>query len=148
MILNNVVEIAKKNEWPYSSFEEGNIYIDVIGENGAWTSYTKIIEEEYQFNFYSSLNNNIPKEKIEKILNLITRINYGLKNGNFELDIDTGEIRFKTSVAFLKDKIDKQLIEKIMYMNILYMDNYFKHIMTALYSSKNPKEILLEEPKK
>ncbi len=34
----------------------------------------------------------------------ITRANYGLPSGNFEMNYDTGEVRFRTSV-FVTDRI-------------------------------------------
>ena len=119
MILENVKKILDKNKWPYNELEDGNLYIDVLGKNGSWTSYTKIIEEEYQFNFYSSLNLKVPEEKIGKVMELITRINFSLKNGNFELNIDNGELRFKTTISFAKEHFDEVLIEKVPFFNKL-----------------------------
>lgn len=134
MIKKMVVEIAKKNDFPYKVTDDNDIYLDVIGKSGTWISFSKVLEDENLFNFYSVLNTSIPKQKRDKILKLITKINFGLKTSNFEFNENTGELRLKNSISFPENKENEDFIQRAIFLNITCMDNYFEEIMKEIYS--------------
>ncbi len=52
--------------------------------------------------------------------------------GNFELDFDSGEIRFKTSLDVTGDRITPALIKQLVYINVLTIDQYLPSIQAVL----------------
>jgi hypothetical protein len=52
--------------------------------------------------------------------------------GNFELDFDSGEIRFKTSLDVTGDRITPDLIKQLVYINVLTIDRYLPSIQAVL----------------
>jgi len=68
----------------------------------------------------------------------LTRANYGLVVGNFELDFTDGEIRYKTSIDVEGDCLSKALVRAIVYTNIIMMDKYMPGIMALLYANVSP----------
>ncbi|MCT4585827.1 MAG: YbjN domain-containing protein [Peptostreptococcaceae bacterium] len=134
MIKKMVVEIAQKNNFPYKVTDSDDIYLDVIGKTGTWISFSKVLEDENLFNFYSVLNSSVPENKRDKILKLITKINFGLKTSSFEFNEITGELRLKNSISFPENKANEDFIERAIFLNITCMDNYFEEIMREIYS--------------
>ena len=55
--------------------------------------------------FYSVLPLNVPCGQASAIAEFITRANYGMALGNFELDFNDGEVRYKTSVDVTETEI-------------------------------------------
>lgn len=51
---------------------------------------------ENAFLSYAALNESVPAARIAAVGEYLHRANYGLPNGNFELDCDDGSIHFKT----------------------------------------------------
>jgi hypothetical protein len=51
------------------------------------------------------------KGKQQTIAKFITRANYGMSLGNFELDFNDGEIRYKTSIDVTDDRLNFALIQ-------------------------------------
>lgn len=136
-----VKEIAEDNKWSYQE-ANGLIKIDAEGKRGNWQTFCKCIEEEGRFCYYSLCPGVTPKENIPYMSEVITRINYGMKIGNLEMDCDTGEIHFKTYVDFFDANIQKEAIAQCMYINIIIFNEYYENIMRAIYSTVRDEEFL------
>jgi hypothetical protein len=70
----------------------------------------------------------------------ITRANYGLPNGNFELDFRDGEIRYKTFVSCLETVPGKAVIEESIVVPALMLDRYADGILAVMFGMKTPEE--------
>lgn len=73
--------------------------LPMTGVHGIWDMFVQIREEHAQVVFYSVCPFPATSGQRSAVMELITRINYGIVVGNFELDLDDGEIRYKTSVV-------------------------------------------------
>ncbi|MDQ2085365.1 YbjN domain-containing protein [Herbivorax sp. ANBcel31] len=140
-IIDVVREIAKENGWAFNEIND-LIKIDVEGKNGTWSSFCKCLEEEKKFIYYSVLSIKVPKDKILRTVEFITRLNYGLKIGNFEIDMDTGEFHFKTAVQLIDNTNSHDIIGNNIIINILTMDEFLPLIMKIIYSDTPIKDIL------
>ena len=74
------------------------------------------------------------------VAEFITRANYGLKVGNFEMDMDDGEVRFKTSIDVEKDQLNRTQVSNLVYANVWTMDRYLPGIFSVIYGSENPRQ--------
>jgi len=68
------------------------------GENGRWPCYAQAHGDQDRYVFYSVIPVTAPEDRRIAVAELLTRANYGMLIGNFELDLDDGEIRYKTSI--------------------------------------------------
>ncbi|MNW10824.1 hypothetical protein D3C71_2081250 [compost metagenome] len=55
----------------------------------------------------------------------LTEENYDLAVGNFELDTEDGELRFRTSVDAENAQFTKELFARMLTTNVEIMDYYF-----------------------
>src|SRR5437763_14378510 len=85
--------------WPFL-VDPGDTVLQVqyAGEHGTWLCFAHAREVRDQLAFYSIYPTLIPPQQRVAIAELLTRTNYGLIIGNFEFDLDDGEVRYKTSV--------------------------------------------------
>lgn len=144
-MFDTMVQFFKDDEWRFEQIEGKTILkMGFKGENGAWRCFAQIREEQKQFIFYSILDFNVPAEKRPKMAEFITRANYGLITGNFEMDFSDGEVRFKTSMD-VKDNEDKfctSLIKKMVYLNVLMTDKYLPGIVAVQHDLLSPQEAI------
>ena len=62
---------------------------------------------------------------LDELIKYLTMANYGLANGNFELDVRDGEIRYKTFVnCDGLESLSRDVIEDSVYMCCVMMDRY------------------------
>jgi hypothetical protein len=105
------------------------------GENGKWTCYAHAREEVHQFVFYSLLPVNTPSDKLDAMAEFMTRANYGMIVGNFELNYEDGEVRYKTSLDIGDGDLSLLLVKQLVYPNVATMDLYLPGLMAVIYSN-------------
>src|SRR5688500_12466181 len=80
----------------YYALGDGNFLTHFTGQNGKWQVFCTI--SGTRLHCYSVLPTIVPQEKQREVMEYLTRANYGLSIGNFEMDLRDGEIRYKSSV--------------------------------------------------
>jgi hypothetical protein len=142
-IFDIVVKFFEEEDWPFAKVEgESALRLTARSNNGQWTCYAQAIEEDEEFIFYSICPVNTPENKRLTMAEFLTRANYGLSLGNFELDFEDGEIRYKTSINVGGDILSKALIMNLVDINITMMDTYLPGILTVIESDVSPAEAI------
>ena len=135
-LLNAAASYFQQQEWEFiKSFKDSTIQFVFSGENGQWNCLIKTRETTSQFVFYSICPIPVPEEKRLLIAEFITRANYDTIIGNFELDFDDGEIRYKTSIDVEGDRLSIANIESLIYPNLGTMDRYLPGIKAIIERS-------------
>ena len=120
-----VIQFFRTENWEFTPTQNPSILrMACQGEISQWRCYAKVKETERQFAFYSVCPSKAPSEKLFAIAEFIARANYGVIIGNFELDFDDGEIRYKTSIDAQEIELNLDAIAQLVYTNVLMMDRY------------------------
>ncbi len=128
-LLNTAANYLQLREWYFiKSLENYTIQFVFAGQNARWNCLVRTRETASQFVFYSICPILIPENKRLAIAEFITRANYGTIIGNFELDFDDGELRYKTSIDVEGDRLTNANIESLIYANLGTMDRYLPGI--------------------
>jgi hypothetical protein len=140
-----VVDYLTEDDWKFNVVKDDTaLMLSFRGEAGSWQCFATVDEEKQWFTFYSILPSNVPEEKRVEIAEFITRANYGLVIGNFEMDYADGEVRYKTSVDVEGGELTPKMIENLMRANLMTMDRYFAGVMGVLYGDRDPAEAIAE----
>lgn len=115
----------EKDEWSFTPMDDQPVLrMGFQGDNGAFSCFAQAIEERGQFVFYSFAPFLVPEDLRDAAIEYITRANYGLFVGNFEMDLSDGEIRFKTSADVAGTGMPPMLFKTNVVQNVLLMDRY------------------------
>ncbi len=90
--------------------------------------YTNIRKDINQIVLYSSPQLKIPEEKRMETCKKINEINFDLPVGNFELDFEDGEIRFKTYFESVDSSFSNDYLKLLLESNIYTMTKYLDEI--------------------
>ena len=124
-----VKQFFEEDNWSYLQLSDGiTLQLVCQGKNGQISCYARSYEEAQQCIFYSLFPVPIPREKRSLIAKLITEINYGMIIGNLEMDWEDGELRYKTSIDVEGDRLSTALVKRLVYSNVLTMDEYIPAI--------------------
>lgn len=138
-IFNTVIEFFEEDGWNFHWLEGMSVLsVPFTGKNGRWMCYAQAREEQEQFVFYSVSPINAPPERQTALANFITRANYGMIIGNFEMDHSDGEVRYKTSIDVEGDQLSAALVKQLVYANVIIMDRYLPGIMAVIYGDSDP----------
>jgi hypothetical protein len=132
-IYQAMLNFFSEEDWEFTKLQgELTLRLACKGKNGEWNCYALANETQQRFLFYSIYPQDIPPTNRIAIAELLSRANHGIEIGNFELDFDSGEIRFKTSLDVTGDRITPALIKQLVYINVLTIDQYLPSIQAVL----------------
>jgi hypothetical protein len=132
-ILITIIDFFTEDDWTFTKLQgQSTLQVVCQGENGKWNCYAQARESQEQFVFYSLYPEVAPEDKRLAMAEFLTRANYGLIIGNFEMDFNDGEIRYKTSIDVEGDLLSTDLIKQLVYANIMMMDHYIPGIQAVI----------------
>lgn len=142
MLLEATQSVLQKQGWQFYDLGDATLRIDVQGPTANWMILVQCIEESEQLIAYSICANKPPTSRYGAVQEFLTRANFGLRIGNFEFDLEDGEIRFKTSIAFAGTVSVEPMIEKSLLLNIMTMQQYLDGILQVMFSDIAPLEAI------
>ena len=138
-------QFLNEDEWHPQQLEDKTMYrMGFSGKNGDTTCYAQVYVDLEQFLFYVIAPTKVPEGERAVAAEFITRANYGLRIGNFELDFNDGEVRYKSSIDFEGEPLTPGLIKHAMYPAVQTMDRYLPGLMSVVYGSKSPSQAISE----
>lgn len=138
-IFDTIIQFFKEDDWHFEKIEgKPMLKMGFKGTNSSFRLFAQADEENCRAIFYSILDSNIPPEKHATVAEFLTRANYGLKMGNFELDFSDGEVRYKTSIDVEGGQLVSTMVKNLVYANVLMMDKYYPGIMSVVYGGASP----------
>jgi len=144
-IFEAVINFFKENNWLFFQMEqEPALQMSFQGENGQWMCFVKVREEQEQLIFYSISPVKVPENKRLVMAEFLSRANFGLSIGNFELNFADGQIRYKTSIAAKGNGVNSALIGQLIFANLLTMDEYLPGIMSIIYTELSAVEAIAQ----
>lgn len=132
-LLQTVQTFFQQDGWDFRLINrENTVQLAFQGKHDRWTCYAQTHEEQHSVVFYSIFPAKVPADRSSAIAYFLTLANYGMIIGNFELDFQDGEIRYKTSLDVTGDRITPALIKSLVYTNVLTLDQYLPGIQAVL----------------
>jgi hypothetical protein len=120
-----VIDYLETRDIPHVVDETGSIVgLLSASEKGPWTVYIAMLEADEQVVVHSSFNPPVPGDRRDAIALFLTRANYGILLGNFELDLDDGELRYKTSIDVRGAELTEALLDNLVVANVAMFDRY------------------------
>jgi hypothetical protein len=99
VLLEVAVEFFETTGWRAEQHpDEPMLRATFEGEHGAFPCYVIAYEDLDRLAFYAVVPGLVPPDHRDDVALLLSRLNYGLVVGNFELDHDSGEVRFRAGV--------------------------------------------------
>ena len=139
MLAVAVEHYLKSQNWHFKYDEAKNLFTLTMQLERIDSAQVRIWIGEDHIRTYAILPNHIPERKRELVCRFITRANYDLLNGNLEMDLNDGEVRYKTYL-YAKDRIPAQNeIERYIDISFLTLDRYAEGIMKILYADLDDK---------
>lgn len=131
--------------WKFEKDEDhGIIKTGVNATNASYRLIIYAIEDKDLLTVYVSQDNNIPENKRAAVAEFITRANFGLNLGNFDLDMDSGELGYKVAVDVEGGMLSTDMIGNMVGAAVATMDKYYPGLMSVLFANVTPQDAILQ----
>jgi hypothetical protein len=142
-LMNVILKVLAEEQWYFQEIEgKPAVRAGFHGEHGTWVCYINVDEDRRQVVIYSLMGLNIPAQKRTAVMEYLTRVNYILRVGNFEMDVDQGEVRFRTSLETPEGELSLAMARALIYTNVHTIDYYAPGVMAVLHSDLSPEASL------
>lgn len=134
-----------EDEWFPRRIEGKYAYsMSYSGKNGDLRCYAIVRVDLEEFLFYAVAPVKVPEDVRTAVAEYLTRANYGLRIGNFELDYSDGEVRYKSSLDFEGQSLTPDLIRNAIYPAVHTMDRYLPGLLRVSFGGATPHEAIEE----
>lgn len=114
------------------------------GSEQKWDVFVLVREAARQVIVYSVLPLNTSEARRPAMAEFITRANYGLHCGNFEMDYSDGEVRFKTSIDVEGGTLTETMIKNLLDANVTTTNNYINGSIKVAFVGVAPEAAIQE----
>jgi hypothetical protein len=139
-----VLNFLKADGWFPQELESNLFRVTYAGKNGKFVCFAQLRFDKSQLLFYVMSPINCPMLKSPNLAEYLTRANWGLRIGNFEMDYSDGQIRYKTSIDYDGFELNDHMIRNLLYPAIQTADRYLPGIMHVIFGNKTPEEAIIE----
>lgn len=142
-IFDEIAEFFVGDEWgPEQVEEEPILRMEFEGDHGKWTCLACAYDERERFVFYSVLPVVVPAEKRAEAAEFLTRANFGMEIGNFEMKFDDGTVQFRTCVDVEGGDLSPKMIQNLAYVNVMVTDQYLPGLVMVIEGDATPAEAI------
>ncbi len=108
-----------------------NLPVDI--ENGKLNLFIHSHEESRRVFVYSRPQDMlVPIDRIAALADFLTRANYGLPLGNFEIDMNDGEMNFKNSIDISDGELTQKMVQTLIVFSLECMSRYLPGIRAVI----------------
>ncbi len=144
-LIDIVEEYLVEIGWKFEKDEDSDIIkTGVNAKNAAFRLIIYSIEDKDLLTVYVAQDNNIPASKRMLVAEFIARANYGLNLGNFDLDMDDGELGYKVSADLEGGQLSTDMVGNMVGAGVSTMDQYYPGLMAVLFSNAKPEEAIMQ----
>ena len=152
--MNQLIEAVKtlfeEKKWYWQQTDEDTLRGSICGDNARWEWFACGEREDDLLYFYSVCPLSVPKERRHAAAEFLTRANYGMPLGNFEMDHSDGEVRYRTSLPLEPGQVPSQKrLGGIIHANFRTLDRYLPGLLAVIYGKTTPRRAIreIESPK-
>lgn len=107
----------------------------VAGDNGSYRLIIVVDSERAVVRFLTFVEGKVPEHRLREVMEFLTRANYGLLLGNFEIDLSDGEVRFKAACESENNTLTYTQFQNNLYLSVALMDRYSPGLQRVVQGS-------------
>lgn len=140
-ILDALRKYLQSQEVPFQDAPElSALRLGFTGENGNWVCLAVADDKRKLARFYSIAPFTIPPARRAAVNEYLARVGFNMPVGGFELDLDDGEVRLKTSLPLGKAKPTQELLAGLVWPNVAAMDRYLAGLVAVAQHGMDPQQ--------
>jgi hypothetical protein len=137
--LIDYIESKNFNHTPYP--EEKRVTLSMSGKNANFRFTARITNEDDYLQVTANYPFSVREEKLRSsTAELITRANYCMPLGKFEMDMADGEVRFHLTHVIGELGLTSEMIERHFMAAYFTMDRYFPAFMQHIHAGYTPED--------
>ena len=142
----SIAEVYKAENLNFSTEEErGLIRFSMNTEASPDVRFTARVVNPRTALFTTILPMNIPEKNRAAVSEYLTRVNYTLLLGNFQMDLSDGELSYKSVGVFEEESgLPDSVVTRLTYVGFNMFDKYIPGVFAIIYGGRTAEEAFQE----
>ncbi len=129
----SVVKFLKAEDIHFSQLNDKTIYrVGFGGKNGTFFMYIDVDEDSEHIECITMCPLRAAENTKTDVLRLFAHVNWRLAAGHFDIDLNDGEVRFRTSIFAGSSEFDHDLIKHLVFVSMTTMDMFIPVIASVI----------------
>ncbi|MCB6991392.1 YbjN domain-containing protein [bacterium 210820-DFI.6.38] len=142
-VIDTIKSFFENNDWKYNFNDKDKVFSAGIDMGNILGNVRMVILLEDNFyNVYMVMNSKVEEKYFPVVAEFLHRANYGLKDGNFEMDYRDGEIRYKSFVNFKNIDVSEEVVGESIIVGAAMIDRYGKGLLKLMLGDGSPEECI------
>jgi hypothetical protein len=138
-LIDDVVAYFEVRGWPISRHESLPIVrMDFATDNTEGTMFVQVFPARRRVVAYAALPDRVPEARRVEVAELLTRANGALAVGNFELNFDDGEVRFRSGIDLGSTPLTDELIDPLVQSCLVSVGDHAPAIRAVADGTQTP----------
>jgi hypothetical protein len=112
------------------------VRVSGVGRTDTFDVVVQWSDEDQTVSAYAVGTHAVPPEQRPGVMELVTRLNFGLVIGCFELDVDDGELRFRASVDLEGSSQEPALLKNLVFAAAASFGRYLPAFIDVMSGTK------------
>jgi len=144
-LLDKVTEFLTREGLEYRRMRDVDaVEMGVAGDNGNYRVVIVSDQDRPVMRFLTFVEGRVPATRRREAMEFITRANYGLLVGNFEFDLDDGEVRFKAAGDYEDGDMSQSQFRNLLFLSVSMVDRYFPGLQSVIQGSSDAAAAIAE----
>ena len=140
-----IVSYLERDGWKFRRLTGHEaLEMGVAGEVGNYRLVVTVDGDRNVVRFLTFPDGKVPETRRREVMEYLTRANYGLLLGNFELDLGDGEVRFKCAADIEGHGLSYEQYQSMLYVSVAMLDRYFPGLQQVVQGSSDAAAAIAE----
>jgi len=123
----------------YQAFpEKGYVALHFNGKRVSWRCFAVANDDLEVFKLLVQVPERVPGDQRAPVADFLTRANFGLNVGAFEMDMSDGEVRFRVGVDLENTTECTALLRQCLAAGLTTSERYYPGLMAVLHGDVRP----------
>lgn len=133
-----VLGVLDERGWKAIPFGDGSVLVPVRDCCAAYDVFLTTNDETRFVCSYCIFSARVPADRRAAVAEALTRANWGLALGNFEIGFDEGEVRFRMGVDVEGGQLAPQMLHNMLAIGLYTAERYHDAVMRVAYGDIDP----------
>ena len=138
VLMDVVIAGVEQNGWRYTKGEDSFIFFPIVGRQASYDAVVMTNEGMQYVTAYCSIATRVPGDRRVAVAEAITRANFGLPVGGFEMDFADGEVRFRAGIDVEGGSFAPVMLQNMLGLAVAMCDRYHDALMRVMFADMEP----------
>lgn len=145
-LMSVVCAMLDEYEYSYQKLDDTRLHLTSRNEHGVYSLLFNANDETDLVRLSGGYGSNVPVHRRLAVAEALTRINYRLGIGNFDLDFSDGELRFRIAVDVEDGRLSIKMADNMLGFTLHTMERFHDSIMRVAFGNADPEGTIAEVP--